>query len=71
MLLDKEACNLVNATIFRVPDERGKGVLATKTVDGNILLGPTAIERESKDDESVTASSLEYIKEREKDFFLY
>lgn len=69
MLLDKEACNLVNATIFRVPDERGKGVLATKTVDGNILLGPTAIERESKEDESVTASSLEYIKEREKDFF--
>ena len=69
MLLDKEASDLVNATIFRVPDERGKGVLATKTVDGNILLGPTAIERASKEDESVAASSLEYIKEREKDFF--
>ena len=69
MLLDKEAGDLVNATIFRVPDERGKGVLATKTVDGNILLGPTAIERGSKEDESVTADSLEYIKEHESDFF--
>lgn len=69
MLLDKEAGDLVNATVFRVPDERGKGVLATKTVDGNILLGPTAISRESKEDESVTAESLEYIKNREVEFF--
>lgn len=69
MLLDKEAGELVEMTIFRVPDERGKGVLATKTVDGNILLGPTAVERESKKDESVTAKSLEYIKEREAEFF--
>lgn len=69
MLLDKEAGDLIDSTIFRVPDERGKGVLATKTVDGNVLLGPTAIDRDSKEDESVTAESLEYIKTREKEFF--
>lgn len=69
MLLDKEAGDLIDTTIFRVPDEKGKGVLATKTVDGNILLGPTAIVRDSKEDERVTAESLEYIKNREMKFF--
>ncbi len=37
MLLDKEAGWLTDATIFKVPDHMGKGVLATRTVDGNIL----------------------------------
>jgi glycerol-3-phosphate dehydrogenase len=69
MLLDKDAGSLIESTIFRVPDERGKGVLATKTVDGNILLGPTAVVRDCKDDESVTSDSLQYIKERESEFF--
>ena len=69
MLLDKDAGSLIESTIFRVPDERGKGVLATKTVDGNILLGPTAVVRDCKDDEGVTSDSLQYIKERELEFF--
>ena len=46
MLLDKEAGWLTDATIFKVPDHMGKGVLATRTVDGNILLGPTSVDRD-------------------------
>lgn len=69
LLLDKDAGDLVETTIFRVPNEMGKGVLATKTVDGNILLGPTAEERTCKEDERVTALGISSIKEKEGEFF--
>lgn len=69
MLLDKEAGDLTDATIFKVPDEMGKGVLATKTVDGNILLGPTSVDRDRKTDDSITAEGLASVKEKEKNFF--
>lgn len=42
ILLDRESGNFVSHTIFKTPTEKGKGVLVTQTVDGNILLGPTA-----------------------------
>lgn len=70
MLLDKDAGDLIDATIFRVPNEKGKGVLATKSVDGNIIFGPTAVIRDSKEDESVSSESLEYIKTKESELFL-
>ena len=69
MLLDKEAGELTNATIFKVPDHMGKGVLATKTVDGNILLGPTSVDREDKANDKVTSSGLSAIREKEELFF--
>lgn len=42
ILLDRESGNFVSHTIFKTPTEKGKGILVTQTVDGNILLGPTA-----------------------------
>ena len=69
VLLDKEVSWLTDATIFKVPDERGKGVLAVRTVDGNILLGPTSVDREDKDDLSVTDEGLAAIKQKEALFF--
>ncbi len=42
ILLDRESGNFVSHTIFKTPTEKGKGILVTPTVDGNILLGPTA-----------------------------
>ena len=42
MLLDKTQGSTVAHTVFGVPDENGKGVLVSPTVDGNLLLGPTA-----------------------------
>lgn len=41
-VLDTTEKDLVKHTIFRLPNEFGKGVLVTPTVDGNILLGPTS-----------------------------
>ncbi len=69
MLLDKDAGTLTDTTIFKVPDHMGKGVLAAKTVDGNIILGPTSVDRTSKTDDDVTAEGLKTVKERESLFF--
>ncbi|MBE5744323.1 MAG: NAD(P)/FAD-dependent oxidoreductase [Clostridiales bacterium] len=42
ILLDRESGDFCSHTIFKTPTEKGKGILVTQTVDGNILLGPTA-----------------------------
>ena len=58
MLLDKECGSLVSHTIFRCPSKMGKGILVSPTVDGNLLLGPTAENIEDKSDKSTTAAGL-------------
>ena len=58
MLLDKECGSLVSHTIFRCPSKMGKGILVSPTVDGNLLLGPTAENIEDKEDRSTTAAGL-------------
>lgn len=62
MLLDRECGNLVSHTLFRTPSEKGKGVLITPTVDGNLLLGPTSQDLEDREDTSVTAEGLQWIR---------
>ena len=62
MLLDRECGGLVSATIFRCPSKMGKGVLVTPTVDGNLLLGPTAEDIDDKDDKSTTAEGLDKVR---------
>ena len=42
MVLDKAEGDRVKHTIFQVPSKEGKGILVTPTVDGNLLVGPTA-----------------------------
>ncbi len=58
ILLDREAGGVVNHTIFRVPGKMGKGILVTPTVDGNLLLGPTSVDMEDKNDTATTADGL-------------
>nr|MCR4658232.1 NAD(P)/FAD-dependent oxidoreductase [Lachnospiraceae bacterium] len=48
-LLDRNASDLVNSTIFQLPGKMGKGVLVSKTAHGNILLGPTAVDQHYKE----------------------
>lgn len=43
-LLDKSESSLTNLTVFPLPTETSKGVVVTPTVDGNILIGPNAVE---------------------------
>ena len=61
LLLDRECGSLVSHTVFRTPSEKGKGILITPTVDGNLLLGPTSEDTEDKEDCSTTAKGLERI----------
>lgn len=57
-VLDKSVGNLANHTIFQCPNEMGKGILVTPTVDGNLLIGPTALNIEDKDDNTTTPEGL-------------
>jgi glycerol-3-phosphate dehydrogenase len=57
-LLDKKAGNLVSHTVFQLPSEKGKGVLVTPTVHGNLLLGPTAEDIEDKEGIDTTREGL-------------
>ena len=58
ILLDRECGNIVKHTIFRTPSKMGKGILVSPTVDGNLLLGPTSVDIEDKDDKSTTPEGL-------------
>jgi len=62
MLLDRECGELISHTVFRCPSKMGKGILVTPTVDGNLLLGPTAEDIEDKEDTSTTREGLEKIR---------
>ncbi len=57
ILLDKSSGNFVNHTLFFTPTEKGKGILVSQTVDGNIILGPTA-EEIGGNDTATTSSGL-------------
>lgn len=48
-LLDKVEGARVKATIFQCPNEKGKGVLVSPTVHGNLIVGPDAIVGEMDD----------------------
>ena len=61
MLLDKECGSLITHTVFRCPSKMGKGVLVSPTVDGNLLLGPTAEDIDDKNDTSTTPSGLSHL----------
>lgn len=58
ILLDKECGPLVSHTLFRTPSAKGKGILVSPTVDGNLLTGPTAVNMEDKEDKQTTAEGL-------------
>ncbi|MBQ4626651.1 MAG: NAD(P)/FAD-dependent oxidoreductase [Clostridia bacterium] len=58
MLCDKSIGHLANHTIFQCPSKMGKGILVTPTVDGNLLIGPSALDIEDKTDVATTAGTL-------------
>ena len=60
-LLDKSYGYLADRTIFQCPNPMGKGVLVTPTVDGNLLVGPTAMDVDGKDDIDTTAEGLDTV----------
>lgn len=58
-VFDKTVGSLVACTIFQLPSDMGKGVLVTPSVDGNLLIGPTAKDLTDKENLDTTAEELE------------
>lgn len=63
-LLDKIEGEVANHVLFPCPSKMGKGILISPTVDGNILMGPTALDIADKDDIDTTADGLEMLKQK-------
>ena len=64
MLLDKSAGNLVRSTVFQLPGAKGKGVLVTPTVHGNLLVGPTAEDLADKECTATSRAGLDALAEK-------
>ncbi len=60
-LLDKSQGSLVSRTIFQCPTKMGKGVLVSPTVDGNLIVGPSAEDIDNGDDVATTSIGLDKI----------
>jgi len=61
LLMDKKQGKIVNSVIFQTPSDMGKGILVSPTVDGNLLLGPTAKDIEDKEDTSTDRTGLSQV----------
>lgn len=60
-LFDKAVGNTVKRTIFQLPTKMGKGILVTPTIDGNLLIGPNALDIEDKTDVATTQTGMDEI----------
>jgi len=61
LVYDKLARPLLRHTILPVPTATTKGVLVAPTVFGNVMLGPTAVDVDRKDDTSSTPDGIAYL----------
>lgn len=57
-MLDRSVGDTVKHTIFQCPSKMGKGILVSPTVDGNLIVGPTAEDIEDKSNVATTNSGL-------------
>jgi len=60
-LLDKKLENLTKHLLFPLPNKTSKGILVTRTSDGNPMIGPTAEDIEEKEDLSTTEAGLKKV----------
>ena len=58
IVFDKLSRPLVSHVLLPVPTATTKGVLVAPTVFGNVMLGPTAVDLERKDDTASTADGI-------------
>jgi len=60
-LFDRAMDGYVKRTIFQLPGELGKGILVTPTIDGNLMIGPSAENIEDKQDLATHAEILKKV----------
>ena len=63
-VIDKLLDKTVRRVIYPVPSSVGKGILATPTVDGNLLIGPNALDIEDREGINTTAEGLALVREK-------
>lgn len=61
IILDKDVDYKINHILYPTPTPISRGILVSPTVDGNILLGPTAEDQQDKNDKSTTNEGLENV----------
>ena len=62
LMLDKDEDGTFSATMFQCPSKMGKGILVSPTVDGTVIVGPTAEDIPDKEDKATTYAGLEKVK---------
>lgn len=60
-LLEREAAGFPNHVLFPVPTKNSKGILVIPTVEGTMMIGPTAVEVEGKEDLATSSDNLEHV----------
>lgn len=68
-LFDKTAGTMATKTLFQLPTKMGKGVLVSPTVDGNLLIGPNAVDVDDRTDVDTTQEGIDDILNRAKKTF--
>lgn len=61
LVFDKLARPLVHHIVLPVPSSKGKGVLISPTIFGNVMLGPTAEDLRDRRDTSTTQSGFDFL----------
>ena len=64
VVFDKSASDLVSAIILPVPTATTKGIVICRTVFGNVLVGPTAEDQESRTDSSTAREMLHHLRDK-------
>lgn len=64
LVFDKQSRPLVDKIVLPVPSSRGKGVLISPTVYGNVMLGPTAEDLTDRTDTSTSEDGLAFLREK-------
>lgn len=60
-VFDKLARPMVNKIVLPVPTSRGKGVLISPTIYGNVMLGPTAEDLEDRSDTATSEGGFDFL----------
>ena len=63
-VIDKLKVPVVHCVIYPVPSKAGKGILATPTIDGNLLLGPNAQDIDDCEGINNTYEGLSFVREK-------
>ena len=63
-VMDKAECFRANHVLFQCPNQDGKGVLVTPTMDHNLLVGPNAEGVEDGDRVNNTAAGMAFVREK-------